>query len=322
MKHNNPEKAIKVQGLRKVYGKGPKAIRALDGVDLEVEYGTIFGLLGPNGAGKTTLISVLCNLIEPEGGQAWVCGYDIKTQGVQARKQLNVVSGFTGVLQSISCEDLLQYYCYLYEVKNSKQMITKVLKEVNLEKRRTQAAEDLSSGLRQRLLLAKALLNKPRVVLLDEPTVGLDVEAAIQIRQLIKKLRSQGYTILLTSHNMFEVEELCDKIALINNGKITDIGTVAELRKKIRGGKLVEVVTSDPRKLAGMLRTLAGVKKCANSGSSTKVMLSEKADVSKVLSIILKSKIKVYSLSVVEPTMEQIYLKLTSKDNNKDDYDG
>ncbi len=223
--------ALLVQNAVKRFKQGPKTILALDDVSLEIKQGEIFGLLGPNGAGKTTLISAVCGLLTLDGGQITVFGKNALTQRNEIIKDLNLVTGFAGLLSGMSVEDLLQYYAYLYAIPDSKTAIEKAIQESGLEEKRKQLAYTLSSGYKQRFYIAKALLASPKLLLLDEPTVGLDVSMALKIRGLIKDLKKQGLTILLTTHYMLEAEQLCDRVALINEGKIVAQGTVNELRK-------------------------------------------------------------------------------------------
>ena len=204
---------------------------ALDKVSLTIKQGEIVGLLGPNGAGKTTLISAICGLVELESGTITVFGKDSLKDKETVSADINLVTGFSGLLQGLSVEKLLKYYALLYNTKDKDKMIDKVLNETGLQEKRRQIAQTLSSGFKQRFYIAKALLSNPKMLLMDEPTVGLDVKSAMQIRALVKKLKKDGKTILLTTHYMLEAEELCDRIALINGGKIVALGTSKELKK-------------------------------------------------------------------------------------------
>lgn len=200
-------------------------------MSLEIKGGEIFGLLGPNGAGKTTLISSICGLLELDDGSIRVFGKNVSTQRKEVIREMNLVTGFAGLLYGMSVEDLLRYYAYLYTIPGKEKAISDALRLSGMEEKRKQQAFTLSSGYKQRFYIAKALLSSPRLLLMDEPTVGLDVEMAIKIRKLVKNLKKQGITILLTTHYMLEAEKLCDRIALINDGKIVATGTVDELKR-------------------------------------------------------------------------------------------
>ena len=204
---------------------------ALDNVSLTINQGEIVGLLGPNGAGKTTLISAICGLVELNSGKITVFGKDALKDKETVSADINLVTGFAGLLQGLSVEKLLTYYALLYNVKDMGKVIDKVIAEAGLQEKRKQVAQTLSSGYKQRFYIVKALLSNPKMLLMDEPTVGLDVRSAMQIRALVKQLKKEGKTILLTTHYMLEAEELCDRIALINEGKIVAFGTSKELKK-------------------------------------------------------------------------------------------
>lgn len=223
--------AVSIVGAKKTFIQGKKKIYALDGVSLDIKQGEIFGLLGPNGAGKTTLISSICGLLELDEGEVFVFGKNTLKHRKDVIKDMNLVTGFAGLLYGMTVEDLLKYYAYLYTIPDKEKAIANALKLAGLEEKRKQQAFTLSSGYKQRFYIAKALLSSPKLLLMDEPTVGLDVEMAIKIRKLITKLKKQGLTILLTTHYMLEAEQLCDRIALINEGKIVASGTVGELKE-------------------------------------------------------------------------------------------
>ncbi len=222
--------AVRIINASKKFRQKDKIIQALDNVSLEIKKGEIFGLLGPNGAGKTTLISSICGLIELDKGEALVFEKNTKKQRNEVIKDINLITGFAGLLQGLTVEELLRYYAYLYAIKNKQHAIEKALKDSGLTEKRKQLAFTLSSGYKQRFYIAKALLTSPKLLLMDEPTVGLDVEMAMKIRKTILELKSKGITILLTTHYMLEAEHLCDRIALINEGKIVAQGTVQELK--------------------------------------------------------------------------------------------
>ncbi len=223
--------ALTVSNAAKEFQQEKQKIRALDGVSFEILPGEIFGLLGPNGAGKTTLISAICGLLELDSGKIEVFGKDAVKQRSRISQEINLVTGFAGLLRELTVEDLLYYYSLLYSLLDKEKAIQTVLEKTGLEQKRKQVAHNLSSGYRQRFYIAKALLNNPKLLLMDEPTVGLDVASAYRIRALIRELKKNGTTILLTTHYMQEAEQLCDRIALINHGQIIACGTMTELRK-------------------------------------------------------------------------------------------
>jgi ABC-2 type transport system ATP-binding protein len=311
--------AISVKGVSMTYHGGKNAVKALDAVSLEVNEGEIFGLLGPNGAGKTTLISILSGILSPDSGRALVFGKDCAKETKKVQRLLNVVSGFTGVVRSLSCEEALHYYCLLYNVKDPKKKISEVLKATGLEKYRDTEADDLSSGMKQRFLIAKGLLNDPPLLILDEPTVGLDVESAIRIRKMVKQLRKEGRTMLLTTHNMFEAEELCDRIAFINLGKILEVGTPSQLKSRIVSKRVIEIHCTKEECVVGSLKGLTGVEAKTSSPNIVHVTVDTYKRMKGVLKALSGCDSDVYSVNELEPTLEETYLRIINGKGVKND---
>jgi ABC-2 type transport system ATP-binding protein len=217
---------IKIYPGRGIFNKTPD-VTALDHVNIKINAGKIYGLLGPNGAGKTTLIHTLAGVLLPTSGTAEVFGHDVVHEGRQVRSISNYGAGQGSLFWNLSPKENLLYYAKLYGLPNDEavEKISTLLEFFGLKERTNIKAAYLSSGLKQRVKLIKTLLNDPKLLLLDEPTLGLDVDIARKIRAYIQELSDEKeMTILLTSHNMHEVDELCDEIALIDNGKIVSIG--------------------------------------------------------------------------------------------------
>ncbi len=311
--------AIEVQNVSMTYHGGRNALRALSQVSISVREGEIFGLLGPNGAGKTTLISILSGILSPDSGTARIMGLDCAREAKKVQRILNVVSGFTGVIRSLSCQEALTYYCLLYNVRNRREKVDYVLRATGLEESRHVEADELSSGMKQRFLIAKGLLNDPAVLILDEPTVGLDVESAIGIRKMIKRLRKEGRTLLLTTHNMFEAEELCDRIAFINRGRIVATGTPASLKSRIVSRRVIEIHCTKEECVAGSLSGLSGVKAEIKSPNLVHVSVDSYKRMKGVLRALSGCDSDVYSVNELEPTLEKAYLKIM---NSKGAADG
>ena len=227
---------IAVKGVSKSFrGKGESTV-ALDQVDLEICSG-IHGLLGPNGAGKTTLISIMAGLILPDSGTIEIMG---KTPE-QAKDEIGIISGFSQPLHGLRVRELLKYYGFLYGKKISEKKIDEILDSIGLRNKENEVASYMSSGQKQRFYVAKALINEPKFLFLDEPTVGLDVKSAHRFREHVKELKEKGITILLTTHNMQEAEMLCDVISVISRGKIIFTGTAGELKKRFKAEELEQV---------------------------------------------------------------------------------
>lgn len=295
--------AIEIRDVSKRFGK----VVALDKVTLDVGEGEIMGLLGPNGAGKTTLISIMIGLLSRDAGSVRILGRDIDRDLNRIKAQTNIVSGFSVVSAAMRVDEFLRYYAMLYNIPRRKERIREVLDLTGTSERKGQLVQDLSSGFKQRVLLAKALLNKPRVLFLDEPTVGLDVEIAVKIRALVKKLGKEGTTIIFTSHNLHEVEEVCGRVALITEGKIRHAGTVAELKKKTKDKITIEITCLEPAKAAKSIRRYA--EKIHIEGATLFVDTKEK-DQQRILDEVIASKAGLHSFTIVEPTLEDIFLEL------------
>ncbi len=308
--------AVKVTDVSKTFKSGRQVVAALDSVSFTVKKGEIFGLLGPNGAGKTTLISVLSGLLAPDTGSSFVLGLNSRTEAKKIQQRINVISGFTGVPYALSCEEALHYYSLLYSVKNEAEKTREVVKETNIGDVMGQLAYDLSSGMKQRFLIAKGLLNDPKVIILDEPTVGLDVASAVNIRSLVNRLRKEGRTIILTTHNMFEAEELCDRIAFINNGKIIAVGTAEELKKKIVGKRAIEINCSDARCVLPGLSKLKGVKAKEHSRRLVHAEVDDYSRMKAIMKSLSLCKCEIFWVKELEPTLEETYLSIINGDNS------
>lgn len=232
---------IEVQDLKREYvtKKGwihPKTTRvtAVDGISFQVKQGEIFGLLGENGAGKTTTIKMLITLLAPTGGVCKVLGYDTFGQEKNVRSRINFIfGGEMGVYRRLSARDNLLYFAGLYklEKKEAERRVEKLLELVDLKEDSERLVETYSKGMIQRLQIARGLINDPEIIFMDEPTIGLDPVGAKMLRDIIRKLKASGKTILLTTHYMYEADELCDRIAILNHGKILALDTPEGLKK-------------------------------------------------------------------------------------------
>lgn len=239
--------AIEAEGIVKTFRSGwwhRKVKEVLKGIHLQVEEGEIFGILGPNGAGKTTLLSILSTLLLPDRGKIQILGMDGLREGHQVREKINISSGNANFVWSLTVEEVLHFYGMLYGVsgKERKDKVESLIQMFDLGEHRGVSFDRLSTGMKQRLSLAKSLMNNPSLLFLDEPTVGLDPSVSIHIRNQIHSFqKSRGMTILLTTHNMKEAEWLCDRIAFLKEGRIQAIGTAQALKKMVRIGDLLKI---------------------------------------------------------------------------------
>jgi ABC-2 type transport system ATP-binding protein len=243
--------AIEVAELRRTYtsgagllGRRRKTVEALRGISFAIEPGELFGLLGPNGAGKTTTIKILTTLLLPTSGSARVLGLDPATQHTELRRRIGYVfGGDKGLYDRISALDNLRFFADVYRVplRSKQARIDELLEIVGLRGREHERVETYSRGMRQRLHIARGLLHDPEILFLDEPTIGLDPVGSRELRETVAELQRVGKTILLTTHYMFEADELCDRVAIITDGTIVAEGTPAELKRTIPDRNIVEI---------------------------------------------------------------------------------
>jgi len=225
---------IATRRLTKRFGK----VAAVEDLDLEIRAGEVFGLLGPNGAGKTTTIRMLCALIAPSSGEAWVAGYRLGRDDTQLRKAVGILTETPGLYEQLSAERNLSFFAQLYEVDKVDQQVQRYLTMLGLWGRRHEAVGTFSKGMRQKLAIARALLHEPLVLFLDEPTSGLDPEAALVVRDFILELSREGRTIMLCTHNLDEADRLCDRVAVFKTRLLAQ-DSPTNLRRKLFGRAVV-----------------------------------------------------------------------------------
>jgi len=317
--------AINVQSLHKEFttrvgfwsGKKKTTI-AVDDVSFSVRKGELFGLLGPNGAGKTTTVKTLATILLPTSGKVTVMGFDVVEDTQKVREQIGFTfGGARGLYGRLSALDNLKYFAELYAIDPaiSPKRITKLLELVGLYDRRDDRVETFSSGMQQRLHLARALLHDPELIYLDEPTVGIDPVGARELRKTVKQLSQAGKTILLTTHYMAEAEELCDRIGIINHGRIIALDTPASLKKQITGETLfeVEVRASDLAGLQAGLQKLDGRLQIqvgeAHPNKKVSIRTKTPEDLMQVLTPFISSQ-QVQGLEVRNQTLEDVYVSI------------
>jgi len=316
--------AISVRDLRRTYTSTVGLLRtrkvsreALRGVSFEVERGELFGLLGPNGAGKTTLVKVLATVLVPTSGSAAVLGHDVVTATPEVRKRIGLVfGGERGLYGSISGRDVLEFWAALYRLPSgtARQRAAELLELVGLTERANDKVWTYSRGMKQRLHLARGLIANPEVLLLDEPTIGLDPVAAREMRQIIRQLKERGTTIFLTTHYMAEAEALCDRVAFINDGLISLVERPRVLTRLVSELRHIdaELVSTTGHDLAERLRGLGGVQDVVSTaGADGVVSLAIKTDESGYgPALALLAAAQPISVTTREPTLEDVYLRL------------
>jgi ABC-2 type transport system ATP-binding protein len=315
--------AIEVSGLVREYRKDGKVLAALDGIDLTVRRGEIFGLLGPNGAGKTTLIKVLTTLLYPTRGEARVAGYGVVGEEAQVRRRINMVSGGeSSGYGLLTVEENLWMFSQFYGLPGKVAMarIDRMLERLELADQRRVRVDSLSTGMRQKMNFIRGLITDPEVLFLDEPTLGLDVRAARQIRGFLREWMAEvpGRTVLLTTHYMFEADELCDRIAIIDRGRILACESPRALKARLgERTSLTIVVDREPRWSAGAIPEGVASHTVRSLGSENAfeaaLVLERESDVAGVLRWMLSQGLTVKSLSKRDITLEDVFVSLVGK---------
>jgi ABC-2 type transport system ATP-binding protein len=316
--------AIEVSELCRTYRSRKGVVRrrrtevhALRGISFEVERGELFGLLGPNGAGKTTTIKILTTLLLPSSGTARVLGFDPAHQAGEVRRRIgHVFGGDRGLYDRLSALDNLRYFADLYRVpvREKRRRIAEMLELVGLQGRERERVETYSRGMRQRLHIARGLLHDPEILFLDEPTIGLDPVGAREVRETIAGLREQGKTILLTTHYMYEADELCQRIAVIADGAFVAEGTPAELKARVVDRTVIEIETFGlPAELLDRLRAVPGVASVATEARDQAELVLVQSQIGAELVQALLRELDgttVGKVIVREPTLEDAYVDL------------
>lgn len=230
---------IEMIGLTKKYGK----FKALDSLSLKVDRGTVFGFVGQNGAGKSTTFSILATLLAPSSGTAYVNGYNIQKETKMVRRQIGYMPDFFGVYDQLKASEYLHFYGASYGISYAERekLIPQLLELVNLSHKKDSYVDLLSRGMKQRLCLARSLIHDPEVLILDEPASGLDPRARVEMREILKELKTMGKTILISSHILPELAEMCDSIGIIDQGKLIAQGSVSEIQTKLQGERAIIV---------------------------------------------------------------------------------
>jgi len=305
------ENAVEVTSLTKSFGE----LLAVDGISFEVKKGELFGFLGPNGAGKTTTIRMLTGVIKPDKGTAAIFGYDILKQGLKTRQLMGIVPEMANAYVDLSAWNNLMLIGALYGVpkKQRTERAESLLKKFELYERRNHVVKGFSKGMKQKLLLCMALISEPQILFLDEPTSGLDVESQRRIKDTIKEYNADGTTVFLTTHNMEEANQLCDRIAIINHGKIAAIDSPERLRLRSSGLQSIEI-SFDKTVNTEDLLSIKGVEKAAKMGDKLKLYVEETSPVIDALVDYARSKeINIVTINTLAPSMEDVFLKLVKE---------
>jgi len=303
---------VKTQGLVKRYG----GILAVDRVDLEVFEGEIFGLLGPNGAGKTTTIRMLTGQTKPTSGTATVANYDILRESTKAKQQIGVVPDVSNIYEEMSAWDNLIFAGQLYGVSkiDQEKRAKELLELFGLYERRKDHVATFSRGMKRRLTIAAALIHKPKLLFLDEPTSGLDVQSLRMIRSLMEELNDGGVTVFLTTHYIEEADQLCQRVAIINKGKIVAVDNPEKLKASIKERQVIEIsfASSSSRNLENKLRSLSCVSDVSRLGDKCRLIVEDASEaIPSLVDFAQKNSLKIVSLNTLKPSLEDAFVKLT-----------
>ena len=306
----NKKNVLTVKNLNKVYSKnGSKQTHALNNLNLEVKEGEIFGLLGPNGAGKSTFINILGGSVVKTGGEVNVWGFNLDKNPRQVRASIGIVPQEVNFDPFFSPRKLLELQAGLYGIREKDRITDTILKLVSLEEQADSYARALSGGMKRRLLVAKAMVHQPPIIILDEPTAGVDVELRNTLWENVKSLNKQGVTTILTTHYLEEAEKMCDRIGIINDGKLVALDTTKNLLDRIQT-KIVYFTTD--KKISINDNTFESLKVISND--EQRLVLSyekSKLTIDTIISEIKKQNIKIHDISTDDGDLEDVFLRLT-----------
>jgi ABC-2 type transport system ATP-binding protein len=317
--------AITAEGLVKIYRSRKTEVRALDGVDLTVEEGTVLGLLGPNGAGKTTTVRILATLLKPDAGRATVAGFDVVKQAKQLRHVIGLSGQYAAVDENLTGRENLWMFGRLYQLPSaeSRKRAGELLVQFDLDDAADRVVKTYSGGMRRRLDLASALIGRPRLLFLDEPTTGLDPRSRLGMWDVIRTLVREGTTLLLTTQYLEEADELADTIAVVDHGKIIARGTADELKAEV-GGERVEVVVHDRAAIeqAQAILERSGIGRAMLDEHTRKLTVPATGGSQTLMQIVRdldEAGVQIDDIALRRPTLDDVFLSLTGHASVEDD---
>ena len=301
---------VDVKNLKKTYTKkGANLVEALKSLNLEVKEGEIFGLLGPNGAGKSTFINILGGSVIKTEGKVNVWGFDLDKNPRQVRASIGIVPQEVNVDPFFSPKDLLELQAGLYGVKKKDRITDTILKLVSLEKQANSYSRSLSGGMKRRLMVAKAMVHQPPIVILDEPTAGVDVELRKKMWDNVKSLNEKGVTIILTTHYLEEAEKMCDRIGILSQGELVALDTTKNLLDKIQT-KIVNFITDKKANIDE--NQLESLKVISNENGKLSISYEKsKINIDQIIKYLSTQNIKIFDISTDDGDLEDVFLRLT-----------
>ena len=310
---------IRTEQLRKVFGHGRDSVVAVDRLDLEVERGEFFGLLGPNGAGKSTTIGMLTTTVVPTAGRALTAGLDVRAQAARVKRRIGVVSQSNTLDRSLTVWENLYYHGRYFGVprREARRRADELLEQFALTERGGSMVFQLSGGLAQRLMIARALVHEPEVLFLDEPTSGIDPQTRINLWRILSDLHEAGQTILLTTHYMEEADQLCDRLVIIDNGRALALGSPAELKSTL-GAETVITLTIDGGEVTPLVaeaQRLPGVRSAEHEGNVLRVLAPQPEGVlAHLVTAASRTALHVRDATSQPPSLETVFLSLTGRE--------
>ena len=304
----NKKNVLSVRNLSKIYKRKKNSINALNNLNLEVKEGEIFGLLGPNGAGKTTFINILGGTVVKTSGKVDVWDFDLDINPRQVRASVGIVPQEVNLDPFFSPRKSLEFQAGLYGVKKNDRITDDILKLVSLESHADSYARSLSGGMKRRLLMAKALVHQPPIIILDEPTAGVDVELRKNLWENVKSLNTQGVTIILTTHYLEEAEKMCDRIGILNKGNLVALDSTVNLLERIQTKKVTFKVN---KKVEINDKTLKSLKILYNRENEICVSYEKsKTNIQEIIDFIKKKNIEINDISTDDGDLEDVFLRL------------
>ena len=303
--------AIRATDIAKNFGK----VTALERATFEVPRGIVFGFLGPNGAGKTTVIRTLLGLLQLDGGEASVLGYDVSTRGDDIRQRTGALLEHDGLYKRLTAEQNLDFAGRVWRLPRNERRsrIESLLRRLGLWERRHDPVAEWSRGMTQKLAVARALLHRPELVFLDEPTAGLDPVAAAALRDDLQHLATEeGVTVFLTTHNLTEAEQLCERIAIINRGRVVALGTPGELRDAVAEPSIIIRGPAITESHVAMLRTRAGITGLTLIPNGVQIVLAPNARISTIIRALIEHGAEIEEVRRDRPTLERTFLELVA----------
>jgi ABC-2 type transport system ATP-binding protein len=288
-------------------------------MDLSVKAGEVFGFLGPNGAGKTTTVRILCGLMAPTSGKATVVGYDVVREPEEVKQRIGYMPQSYGLYDDLTVEENLNFFGGVYRVPpdEKRKRVDEILRLVRLEEFRKQSSGQLSGGMKRRLSLAVALIHNPQLLILDEPTAGIDPPLRRIFWEYFRHLNQLGVTFFINTHYMDEAE-LCDRLALINYGRLVAVGTPTELKRKAVGGERIELVTADEAKTLSVLEDAEYVRKISASDGVVRLVVDEASSaIPKLASLLRERGIEVLQIRQSQPSLEDVFIDLVQETGEK-----